>query len=464
MEKSVGGIRETFYRDIIREYYAVREKSFLYKAFWTENVTEILKKHFPQLLTEEPPQPKDEPRLRRLMKEAMEERTEWAKGLLLKEPPREGRLERRNFWEELWLNDAGYQAKLISDEEYYLWLVEYLAARDIYYKDKSIWDGQEWRDALLSKGLGNRGNASEPGLLPDGGKNTRTNRDMRRDLRELAERMRKERNAGETEIVERLRRLSRFEENRKGERRRVDSLLWLTRRMKWMALHTKIKNGLQDNGVPIGVSGETKKTQKKPRKQDFSMRLFETYCDSDKGYHFYKKDSGGVKSSGNWTIESSGFCASDPDQAEALRAAMEQSGKTEFYFPLAVDLFSGCVLFLAGKGNYRELYEKAGEKLKDAYNQKKECCCFDYLRLDEKYLDPRQCPWDVGGAFRLTPAFLRNAGKSYLTVLSDFKRYCERMNEDDIPHFPRYTVREYNEKKPDDAPDPFRLAFDDSYE
>ena len=46
-----------------------------------------------------------------------------------------GRKERRDFWEELWLRDAAYRAGLITDTDYYLWLVEYLAVRVLTKKN-----------------------------------------------------------------------------------------------------------------------------------------------------------------------------------------------------------------------------------------------------------------------------------------------------------------------------------------
>lgn len=453
MENAVNGIREVFYRDLTGEYQDKRERSFLYRAFWAECVARLLEKYFPQLSAEDPLRPEDEVRIRKRLSQAMGERPERARSLLLREAPGKGRKERRDFWEELWLNDAGYRAGLISDTEYYLWLVEYLTARDVYYKDNSMWDGHAWLYRLLLAGLRGTERALEPGQMQRDGENIRTKAQVGRDMAELARLIRDERDAGRAEAAGRLHGLKCRVRIRGQEARLVDYLPWLTGRLERMALHIKIKTWLQDSGYPLGEGNRTKKPPKEPRKQDFSMRLFEAYCDSAEGYHFHRKDrSGGTA---GWQLDGMGFCALEPGQIGALQAALERSGTAYLYLPLAVDLLSGCVFFLAGKENYTELYRGAGKKLRDAYQGAKARWCFDYLRLDEARRE--ELPGDVGGALRLRPTFHENAGRSYQAVLNDFKRYC--MTGD---HSPRQAVREFNEEGPSGVPDGFRWGFDAS--
>ena len=199
-EKSVNSIRETFYNDIIYDYQVKcedqRERAFLYRAFWAENVSGLLKcldkslseysrknhlqskgrspirelleeavredpewsrlleeapgkgrdfwEKLPWLLAEKPIRTRDESRIKGLLGKVMgmEEYSDWAgarnqdktKDVLLRDVPGKDKKERRDFWEELWRNDAGYMAGLITDTDYYLWLTEYLAERDIYYR------------------------------------------------------------------------------------------------------------------------------------------------------------------------------------------------------------------------------------------------------------------------------------------------------------------------------------------
>ena len=116
-----------------------------------------------------------------------------------------------------------------------------------------------------------------------------------------------------------------------------------------------------------------------------------------------------------------------------------------------MDLYSGCTFFLAGRENYEEVYESAGEEERARYRKSKEQFCFDYLRLEPH-------PVNMGGAFRMVPAFLRNTGKnwkSYQTVLDSFRSYC-MMKKDG----PRRMLQRLNEDEPDGIPDPFRKAFD----
>ena len=249
MEKSIRGIRETYFYDLIDDYRKQGEKSFLYRSFWAENTRELLKEclpplskknfrkqmeelsrgflefladeknepkqmrehfaqlpedvkkllkvHLPQLpessikllkehfrqlpeeveelltgcfpwlLEEETSWLKYGAKIRGLLKENMLKRPEWAREVLIRKPPQRAqngqgtekekekqKKERRDFWKELMQNDAGYEAGLITDTEYYLWLTEYLAVRDIYYKDISIADGHTWLYKLLRMGLG----------------------------------------------------------------------------------------------------------------------------------------------------------------------------------------------------------------------------------------------------------------------------------------------------------------------
>ncbi len=86
-----------------------------------------------------------------------------------------------------------------------------------------------------------------------------------------------------------------------------DYLPWLTARLERMALHIKIKTWLQDSGYPLGGRGKADKSPREPRKQDFSLRLFEAYCDSEEGYDFYKKDLSGQENCGDWHMDGQGL-------------------------------------------------------------------------------------------------------------------------------------------------------------
>ena len=481
MGESVNGIRGAFYSDIIYDYQCKyddkREKSFLYRAFWAEGVSGLLKRldrslsehlagdghespnplekymapfcpnsrpgswDYPWHLAKQPLKPGDESRIKEQLAAAMAEHPAWAKGLLTKTVPEKGRKERRDFWEELWLRDAAYRARLITDTDYYLWLVEYLAVRDIYYKDNSIANAHLWLKRLLHK----------TGVA---GEDLAVKANVEKKLAEAAALIRQERGAGGTEIAARLHNLKRSVKNRNGETiRKEDYLPWLTARLERMAVHIKVKTWLQDSGYPLGRKDKAETPPREPRKQDFSLRLFEAYCDSGEGYEFYRKDLGGQENSGDWHTDSQGFCMLELSQADILREILEQSGGRYLYIPLAIHLGSGCIFFLAGKENYREAYEKAGRLLKEAYRQTNGCCCFDYLRLDEGY--QAQFPGDVGGAFRLQPAFHENQGRSCLDVFMDFKRYCLSGTCS-----PRRTVKNFNEEAPDGIPAAFRWAFD----
>lgn len=515
MEESVNGIREAFYSDIIYDYQCKyenkREKSFLYRAFWAESVSGLLKrlersisehvtgdghetsnpleKYMAPLcpnsrpgswdyswhLAKQPIKPQDESQIKEQLAAAMADHPAWARNLLTKAVPEKGRKERRDFWEELWLRDAAYKAGLITDTDYYLWLVEYLAVRDIYYKDNSIANAHLWLKRLLfrtgvadiqntvntkkaihTENAENMTNTKNPDNRQKvrNSENLNVKANVEKKLAEAAKLIRQERETGGTEIAARLHNLKRTVRNRNGEIiRKEDYLPWLTARLEQMAVHIKVKTWLQDSGYPLGGRCKTENPPKEPRKQDFSLRLFEAYCDSGEGYEFYRKDLWGQENCGDWQMDSQGFCVLELSQADKLRESLEQSGGRCLYLPLAMHLGSGCIFFLAGKENYREAYEKAGKELKKAFDGAKGCYCFDYLRLNEKYQS--QFPGDVGGAFQLHPTFHENHEKSCLDVFRDFKRYCLTGIDS-----PRRTVKNLNEEAPANIPDAFRWAFD----
>lgn len=435
MGQSLNGIRDTFYRDLADGYRQDKEKSFLYRYFWREGVRELLEKVPPQALEEGLPGPENSRQLRTRLGAVMGKNREWACTLLLRDPPGNGRKERRDFWQELVLNDAGYQAGLITDTDYYQWLVAYLAAREIYYKD-SGWDtdGTAWLCPLLRAGLG----IGDPGGL--------TKAQVERNLKELAHLLAEERTAGKTETAERLHGLKR-RIVRNGQARQVDYLPWLTMRLERAALHIKIKTWLQDGGYPLRADGATE-APGGPRKQDFSMRLFDAYCDSPSGYDFTPRSLSG------WHMSGKGFCALDADDLEQLLNALKQRDRQNdtayLYLPLAVHLQSGCVFFVAGKAVYESAYGKAGRMARDAYKNDKNLYCFDYLRMDDAF-------WAADAAdapFRLRPTFHLNTDRSYSAVLNDFKRYCVIGTDSTIEK-----VRGLNDEAPSRTPEAFLWAF-----
>lgn len=642
MEKSIRGIRETYFYDLIDDYRKQGEKSFLYRSFWAENTRELLKEclpplskknfrkqmeelsrgflefladeknepkqmrehfaqlpedvkkllkvhlpqlpestikllkehfrqlpeeveelltgRFPWLLEEETSWLKYGAKIRGLLKENMLKRPEWAREVLIRKPPQRAqngqgtekekqKKERRDFWKELMQNDAGYEAGLITDTEYYLWLTEYLAVRDIYYKDISIADGHTWLYKLLRMGLGRELEESvkldeirkleketqrlekeiqklekeiierkesleregaemteilkkleksrarkeskklekireletlkkpkelgESKTLQKGNQNIRDKAGVERDLAELAEKVWSEAKTGNKEISNRLHDL-KIKIRTKKDIRTVDYLPWLTKKLEKMAVHIKIKTWLQDNGYPLGEEDKLKNLLQERRKQDFSMRLFGAYCDSEKGYDFIGKEEGGKKSDEGWTVRN-GFCVWEPDGFENYRQellqALEQEGKENFYFPLAMDLHSGCVFFLAGKEYYANVYEKSEKaELKKKYYKEDAFFCYDFLRLDKKNSD------DPEVTFQLQPTFHENAGKSYEDVLSKFKWYCgsgrsiqmESQNIDngigyyfeDVDKIPRKKIKACNEESFIGIPKAFWWAFD----
>lgn len=494
MEGAVNGIRRTFFHDLTEDYLEHQTSSFLYRAFWSENMKGLLKAHFPELLGEEPPAPEDAGRLRALLVKAMRERPEWADDLPLR---RQSWKLRRDFWEELWLNDIGYRAKLITDTEYYLWLARYLAVHDVYYKtniyyykgthrDRMARSGHTWLYKLLRKGLGTedlgalkrevaaRKKARRKTRRPPGDEEdlsgaragaALSKAEVEEALAMLSERIQSDGDA----VAGRLHDLKDVVRTRDGTAKERDYLPRLTARLEWMALHVKIKNWLQDSGYPlVGHSGaeEPPEEEKKVRRSDFTLRLFEAYCDSAEGYELHKKAGGGGADGetgpGNWHSDGLGFCMldTDPDQLESLLEVLEaeQDEAPYLYLPLAVHLHSGCVFFLAGKANYEEVYQKAGGPLEAVYRRMKARYCFDYLRLvgDRSGRLPGDGTFRLSPAFHLRPAVPGKAGESYQKALKAFKRYCGFPDGDS----PLQAVREYNRVDPADIPEPFLWAFE----
>lgn len=502
MGNAVGGLRDSFYRDLRREYRDEGVNSFLYRYFWAEAVMELLEEYVPRFPVECPIQLENSGQIRECLRDAVAA----YKDLLLRPVPKKNRKERRGFWEELWLNDAGYQAELISDTEYYLWLVEYLAAHDLYYKDTSMWDSRQWLDKLLREGWRGAGEERVPGLWRQkSGKSVFSMAQIGADLRELTERIKTNRE----EIAGRLHGLEV-----EGE----DYLPWLTGRLEQMALHIKIKDWLQNSGYPLIKEGDmsARFSAKRSRKQDFSMRLLEAYCVSGRGGSFLRQDRNAGASISGWRLTDDGFCLPDAGEVEALREALERSGKTCFYIPLAVDLQSGCVLFLAGKDIYEQVYQEEEKKwsmyhirmkkelsyaqdeyrkaetnfndsetLKDIRDRKKAACetakrgyeraerakmeykaspdslCFDYLRLDRVLL--RGFGENPAGMFRLWPVFHRQAKEEgYQAVLTKFIAYCKgECDRSPRASIPREAVQEFNWDLPTDVSKTFRWALEE---
>lgn len=275
--------------------------------------------------------------------------------------------------------------------------------------------------------------------------------DVEEALAMLAEQIQTDRD----KIANRLQKLRYVVRGRDG--RRVNYLRWLTARLEWMALHVKIRNWLQDSGYPlVGLSGTRKrpKEEKKARKSDFTMRLFEAWCDSPEGYELHKKAGGGETGNVGWHLEGQGFCvlSTDPDRLRALLEgqAAEQDKAPYVYLPLAVHLRSGCVFFLAGKGNYEKVYQ--GDEHENDYRAAQKRYCFDYLRLTENH--SQNPPGD--GTFCLSPAFHENVKEKYKDVLDAFKGYCEDRFDDS----PLQAVREYNGSEPAGFPEELLWAFD----
>ncbi len=536
MEGSVNSIRDNFYRDLILEYTSRAERSFLYRYFWADSISGLLEEHFPELSTKRALRRKDEALIRKKLAEHLKKNPDRAADKLLKKIPKKGnratdqpsektsKKDYQTFWEALWMNDAGYQAGLIGEDDYYLWLLEYLTAHDIYYKDTSLWDQRHCLDLLLQTGLPDgerkpgcrkRKSSTKKGAA---GETMFTIAQLKKDLAELTNMLRMEHEAGGTEISARLHGLKCYV-GTKRDKKLTDYLPWLTGLLERMALHIRIKTWLEYSGYPmIKPAAETGNddrtdpfTTGSRKKRDFSMRLFEAYCNSPQGYEIHKKNPDGDAVPDGWRMNSAGFCMMDPDQIGALQHTLEKSSATSFNIPLAVDLYSGCVFFLAGKKLYTALYRREAEERKEAYEKAKaykkelerriECdpdqaealrkdladaekdyltamkeyrpaaeawtkfinrqdrFCFDYLRLDETHLE--RFPGDVRGAFRLGRHFLENAGErsqSCELILNEFQWYCER-GENSL----RARVRKFNREQPAGMPNPdtFLWAFDD---
>lgn len=553
-ERLPGEVKELLRNHLPQLPEEVRDRLGQHYGRLPEEVKGLLDERFPWLREEEIFWPRYERQIRELLKESMQKRPQWARDMLQREAPGENVKERRDFWEELWLRDAGYEAGLLSDMEYYLWLLEYLAARDIYYNtyyyyndnkkdevmDGSIKeDGREWLRELLqavtrdtepsgrahagrqeaqrwpvlqgagedasdsipdresvgeegasdsisgresageeavSDSISGRENVGEEGASDSisgresvgekvASESSLSVKKVRERLTELAERIRSAQSgSGDStadaafgaKIVRRLQGL----EHRGEKGRKTPYLPWLTANLKRRALHIRIKNWLQDSGYPLAKEGETNR-----RKQDFSMWLFEAYCGSEEGYSFGRKREAGTGGAEGWKVEN-GFCVWRPEDFESslneLLEALRQSGQKWFYLPLAVDLHSGCVFFLAGKEHYEDVYRTP--KLREKYNRSEEFYCFDYLRLDSGY---EMSSGVVGEAFRLWPTFHENAGRSYRSVLDDFKRYCEDGSRDDRGAYhndpysvPRQAIKEINHSERHiDIPQIFCRAF-----
>lgn len=435
MGQPVSNLRDRFYRRLILGYRKEGVDSFLYRYFWTASIKELLKKYLPAYL--ESVQPEDEGAIKERLSEALRRP--------LDPEPKMTKKKKSDFWEELWLRDARVQAGTMSKADYFLWLAEYLADHSAYYRDTSMWDGRLWLDALLKEGLDWKEGTREPGLRELNSDRVYTAQ-MRKDLRQLAEEIGHDR----ARIAGRMDRLT--------EKYRS----MLTARLKQMALHVKIKNWLQNSGYYLSTIRE-KDVDKEPfqrearEKQDFTLRMFMTYCANTDGGGFFAPDSG--TDSGGWRLDNRGFCLLKADRLEKLREELDGEEETWLYLPLGVDLRSGCVFFLARKELYRDLYKAGEKKAKEAYDASPARFCFDYLRLDGEHLI--HSPWDVGGAFRLRPKFHENAKKSYQDILEDFEWYCVYGDEREPGGgSPREAVRELNREGPARIPEEFSWAFD----
>ncbi len=319
----------------------------------------------------------------------------------------------------------------------------------------------------------------------------------KKDLTKLAEKLRRECETGGTEISSRLHNLKCRVRTKKGMAS-VDYLLWLTGRLARMALHIRIKTWLQDSGYPLIKQENPEEVGDKPRtepftigsrrKRDFFMSLFEAYCSSPRGYEFHKKDLASATALEGWRLDRAGFCILDSSHMDALQHALEGSQETSLNIPLAVDLYSVCVFFLAGKKLYEAVYRQEAKKRKDAwldaeqkYEQAKkareeygrrlrqypdyleklekdladrektyhvavkkydlavkakkefdatQCLfCFDYLRLDKEHLaqfdgDLQSALWQGPHFHENAPHFLENARESREALLNKFRWYC----------------------------------------
>lgn len=471
MEEHVSGIRDRFYRDLVLDY-GKGESSLLYQFTWEESAVELLKKLkkeglFPNIFTEAPQGETAEEKMEELrerlvtamegytgepFREQFRQALEKECGELQKERRKEQPTKRRDLWQRLWVNRAAFQAGIITEADYGLWLVEYLAAREKCYREScpAMTDEPALLELLyrmVKEGLRDTENAPGYELLIKKGRFGKGN--LKNFLITLAGQLENEGDSGKT--VSRLGRLG------------ILDRLWPLLECK--AIHMKIKNWFQDSGFPLRDPTKSDSSNQQPvnpgkhtvpkgdRKQDFTMRLFAAYCDSEDGYDFARKDQGGTGSAKGWTIDTNGFCVMGVDGnrlatlVKALeKRAGEQNGWNPCYIPLAVHLYSGCVFFLAGSDAYEDLY-RPPRREQFVAAKKKGKFCFDYLRLDKEALENS---WFLGSNFRLAPSFHSHVAKDYGAVLNDFKRYCTTVALE--------AVREYNEDC-GGAPAAFRWAF-----
>ena len=473
MEQSVNGIRDKFYPDLTSNYNDKGENSLLYRFTWEESAVELLKKlkkkykkFFSEISTQAPQTPE---KFMACLKDAMEARTKEEIRELLEQ---EFQQERRDFWQQLWLRDAFFRTKWTSGDsgdDYCLWLVKYLTMQDKYYRESCpamVGEGELLEELyrLVREGLRDTEWAPKPGRLRGTDGKIRKSK-LGAYLSELEKLLQDQQDAGKAEVAGRLRKLGCL------------SRLWKLLERK--SLHIKIKTWFQDSGFPLryesdndpsdgdrppeAEEGKKKKIREYPspkgdRKQDFTMRLFAAYCDSPDGYDFFPKGLGGAASRNGWHLEDNGFCVLDAGQIDRLVSALKEKAEERksdnYYVPLAVHLYSGCVFFLAGSSVYEDVYpySKTSElAAKYRAAKKRGRFCFDYLRLDDGYWDGFQA---VGKEFQILPVFHENLGKSYDDVLADFKRYCMEGEESILE-----AVRNTNEDCTDNTPAMYRWAF-----
>lgn len=471
MAEHVSGIRGEFFEYLQENYIEKNRGSLVYRFTWKESAVELLKKlkkkypaYFPDLSTKALREGREEKDFRERLNAAMksctgerfrseleqeigelrqecialqEERRERQRERKLpKELQKERQGERRkkrptkrrDLWQQLWINYTAFRAGKITGEDYALWLVEYLAVRKKCYLDRcpSERDGNALLDELSRlAAIGLRGKERVPGLRRSEGETGKgkIRKALLGDyLEQLSQEMRAEKAAGKNQIVDRL--------------REAGCLGRLWKLLERAAMHAKIKNWFQDSGFPLRMD-EEQKEQKGDRKQDFTMRLFEDYYDGERGYRL-----------GSWILKDNGICVMEDKQVHALERVLKQRKLDDFYIPLGVHLYSGCVLFIAGSAVYRDLYSRNSELRKRFEKVKKGRYCFDYLRLDEENFGA------VGGGFRILPVFHENVGKDFDDVLADFKRYCV-----DGVYSAHEMIRGSNGDYPAGTPKAFRWAF-----
>lgn len=431
MERFVSGFSGSFYQDLLYEYKRDGLHSFLYRYFWRESIRELLEKR--SIPFSASPDSENAGPVRKLLRDQAKQHPELVP---LMTPEKKC----PDFWEALWLNDAGREAGLISDPDYCLWLAEYLAAHSIFFTDTSLWDGPHALDPLLRACLG-----KSPGVRELKSKDRKAPEkffasQIAEDLKELAFEIRQDR----AKISARL-----------GKLRETGDLSRLTAQLEQMALHIKIKNWFQYSGYPLVTEkarNRAKSSAKEPRKRDFSMHLLDAWLAGGRGGSFPGR--GKPEGGRDWQLDANGFCIMGPEKIEALQKALEHSGSTYFYIPLGVDLHSGCVFFLAGKDLYETVYRAKKERVQkllqkaeacgapqktreaakkayaatikewNAYNARPERFCFDYFHLDARPGQAAPFFGAAGSGFGLRPKFHKNAGQNFRFVLNNFKWYC----------------------------------------